>query len=254
MDFGPVNTQSIESTCRFIFSPWRIFFWAGYSRWIGSTERCWLSFQSSEDSPVPSCMAAWSPGIRAFLFVTCVAAFFLPLTFPHCVRRFALAALERLYYVISSSVSGPCLTLWKDLLCWDTGSCRAVVCWVARRRRSAVKWSLLRCIAGKVTGLWWLMPNSWASVETCVRWRACWIFITRREQLVSALSPTMFFWTAEQVGWGFSGISKWFSCRVTVNQAWQEVCVVRWLSAPRSFRGRVLCHCWASSHQPVELF
>lgn len=131
-----------------LYSPWRNF-WTGYSQWIGSTERCWLSFQSSEDSPVPSCTAAWSPSIRAFLFVTCVAAFFF-------FHSLSCTVWEGLLWAGK-------MGSWAAILCYQQLGPRSqfntlkrpVVlryrpgsCCVVARQRSAVKLTLLHCRQG----------------------------------------------------------------------------------------------------------
>lgn len=53
--------------------------------------------------------------------------------------------------------------------------------------------------------------------------QSCWLFVMHRDKLL-LFHPSPFT-SAERTEWGFSGVSKWCSCRVTVHQAWQEVCV-----------------------------
>lgn len=89
----------------------------------------------------------------------------------------------------------------------------------------AQRWSAVMftcCMAVKVSGLWW--PSLWASGETCVSWSAVECVLCTETSFCLLFHPAPFE-TAERVEWGFSGVSKWFSCRVTVHQAWQEVCV-----------------------------
>lgn len=212
---------------------------------IASPERCWLLFESWEENPPPTLTTTTTtPSLHLLSSVVplhqcdivCDLRFLLfstPVHFPALCERLHLQRLSRkdgllsVYIMLSEAQSLPRSLLSAQkrpvVLRYGPVSCCAVARW----------WSALMftcCIPVKVRRVVMAAVQFWGISLDPREARGCWMFIMHTYQLVSVISPTTQLQTKMDVG--FSGGSKWFSRRVTVNQAWQEVCVATEMICP----------------------
>lgn len=188
-------------------------------------------------TPRPSCAALC---ITSFLFVTRVSSSFTSLhrvkgsTFSASAGRMGSWAAVLCYLRLSLS-PGPCLVLWKDLLCWDTSLCHAVL-W---HWGDELYIYLLHCSQGQ-----WIMMAAaqFSSVERdpC-EVRRCRMFIFTEIGFCLWFHPTPC-WTVDWGRWGrlvmvlSNSAADWPSVRLD-----RKYVLHQWWSAPMCPRGRCDC-------------